>query len=281
MGVNTSRPGEFLPTSVKTARIVTWTRGRPSKSVTDPVAVEEPLEIRLETRPFVTTLRTPGHDEELAAGFLLSEGIVRLPTDILEIRPYSRNRWGNVLDVFLAAGLEPDIRRTIRRGAISSSCGLCGKESLGTIRTRFKPIPPGPVVASSLLTSLPGVLREAQAGFAATGGLHAVGLFDLDGTLLVAREDVGRHNALDKVLGHALLKGWLPMNRHLLLLSGRASFEMMQKAVAGGVPIVAAVSAPSSLAIQLARSSRQTLVGFLRDERFNVYTGHGRVRALL
>ncbi len=257
--------------------VVTWQKGKGGQRRADVVVVEEPLEVRVDTRSLAVTMRTPGHDTELAVGYLLSEGIIWSASDIADIRPYPRNELGNVLDVLLAPGVDWDAQRLVRPGVISSSCGLCGKTTLEAVHQRFGKVPPGPSVPGDFFYDLSERLRAAQETFSLTGGLHAAGLFDLEGRLLMAREDVGRHNALDKVIGRALLDGLLPLHRHVLLLSGRVSFEMMQKSLAAGIPIVAAVSAPSGLAVEFARKSRQTMIGFLRNDRFNVYSGHGRI----
>lgn len=261
----------------KAVRVLHCDQGAPRIRRDDQVVIEEPLEIRVDTRSMAVTMRTPGHDSELAAGFLLAEGVIRSGSDITAIRPYPRNDLGNVLDVLLAPGLDWDAKRLVRPGVISSSCGLCGKVTLDAVRQRFGRVAPGPTIPAVLLTQLPDRLRSAQETFSTTGGLHAAGLFDLQGGLLIAREDIGRHNAVDKVLGWALLQGLLPLSQHVLLLSGRVSFEMMQKALAAGIPVVAAVSAPSSLAVEVARASRQTLIGFLRNGRFNIYTHPNRI----
>lgn len=266
-----------VSSSTSAVSVDAWEKGNSKRRRSDAVVVEEPLEIRVDTRSLAVTMRTPGHDAELAVGYLLSEGLIRSGTDIADIRPYPRNEFGNVLDVLLAPGVDWDAQRLVRPGVISSSCGLCGKTTLEAVRQRFGTVSPGPTVSEKMIYSLPERLRTAQETFSLTGGLHAAGLFDLEGRLLVAREDIGRHNALDKVIGRALLDGLLPLSRHVLLLSGRVSFEMMQKSLAAGVPIVAAVSAPSGLAVEFARKSRQTLIGFLRNDRFNVYSGHGRI----
>ncbi len=257
--------------------VVTWQKGKGGQRRADAVVVEEPLEIRVDTRSLAVTMRTPGHDTELAVGYLLSEGIIRSASDIADVRPYPRNKLGNVLDVLLTPGVDWDAQRLVRPGVISSSCGLCGKTTLEAVRQRFGRVQPGPMVPGDFFYTLSERLRAAQETFSLTGGLHAAGLFDQEGRLLMAREDIGRHNALDKVLGRALLDGLLPLHHHVLLLSGRVSFEMMQKSLAAGIPIVAAVSAPSGLAVEFARKSRQTLIGFLRNDRFNVYSGHGRI----
>ena len=261
----------------KSIQVVFCEQDSPRSRRRDRVVIEEPLEIRVDTRSLAVTMRTPGHDSELAVGYLLAEDVIRSASDIADIRPYPRNDFGNVLDVLLAPGLAWDAHRLVRPGVISSSCGLCGKTTLDAVRQRFGRVASGPTFPVGLVTQLPDKLRSAQETFADTGGLHAAGLFDLQGNLLIAREDIGRHNALDKVLGRALLDGLLPLSQHVLLLSGRVSFEMMQKALSAGVPIVAAVSAPSSLAVDFARASRQTMIGFLRNGRFNIYTHPRRI----
>jgi len=246
----------------------------------DDLAVEEPLEIRLDTTPLVVTMRTPGHDDELAAGFLHTEGLVRARGDLKAIRRNSRNRSGNSLDVFLASEASVDLSRLSRRGYASSSCGLCGKETIQAVQRRLKPISSRLKVSPKLLAGLPERLCQAQATFERTGGLHAAGIFTPDGSLVVAREDIGRHNAVDKVIGFGLLHDLLPFDRHILVVSGRASFEILQKSLAARLPIICAVSAPSSLAVEFARASRQTLIGFLRPGRMNIYSGSSRVTSV-
>ena len=246
----------------------------------DDLTIEEPLEIRIGRKTLATTMRTPGHDEELAAGFLVSEGIVRRPDEIGEVsRPVeSRNR-ENIIAVQLAEGVKVKIGSAKRFGTISSSCGICGKESIAAIRQNFPPIVSAKDVRIDIetLLSLPPLLRKQQGEFARTGGIHAAGIFDLSGKPKVVREDIGRHNAIDKVIGRAFLDGLLPLDRHVLLVSGRASFEIMQKALSAGISIVASVSAPSTLAMEFARESNQTLIGFLRPPSFNVYSHIERV----
>ncbi len=245
----------------------------------DHVAREEPLEIRVEGRSVAVVMRTPGHDEELAAGFLVSEGVVKRPADLLEVSqcPVTADSRGNVVDVLLG-GAVVNWDHLTRHVFSASSCGLCGKTSLDAVFQQFPPVTARWRVSPALLSALPEKLRAAQATFDTTGGLHACAVFDLDGRLLIAREDVGRHNALDKILGWAVLNDLLPLDHHLLLLSGRVSFEMMQKALAAGLPLVAAISAPTSLAIDFAQVSGQTLVGFLRGGTMNVYAGVERIR---
>jgi FdhD protein len=262
----------------RAGRVWRWQAGsRPSRAH-DELAAEEPLEIQVETRPVVVTMRTPGHDEELAAGFLLSEGLIRRREDILKIAPYARNEFGNALGVFLAPGVTVDFAQLTRHVFASSSCGLCGKASIAAVHRHFKKVQSRLVVPGAVLLGLAEQLRQGQETFGRTGGLHAAAIFDARGKLLVLREDIGRHNAVDKVLGHGLREGLLPFDRHVLLVSGRASFEILQKALAARIPIVAAVSAPSSLAVQFAAQSGQTLVGFLRGDRLNVYSRPERVR---
>ncbi len=248
--------------------------------VTDEVAIEEPLEIRIGGMALATTMRTPGNDDELAAGFLLSEGIVRARSDISTIAPCPLPAsLGNVMNVDLASGVKFEPAAVQRFGTISTSCGLCGKTSIEFIRQRFPSIDSESraQIPETTLLELPGRLRAAQGNFARTGGIHAAGIFDLSGNPLVVREDIGRHNAVDKAIGRAFLNGLLPVNTHVLLVSGRSSLEIVQKALAAGIPIVAAVSAPSSLAVNFARECGQTLIGFLRPPTFNVYSHIERV----
>lgn len=258
-------------------KILRWEGTGGLRQVEDELAPEEPLEIRLENKPVAVTMRTPGHEDELAAGFLFSEGIIRRREQVVKIAPYVRNVHRNVIGVFLSEAAGPEVGRLARRGFISSSCGLCGKTSIDAVRQRFPAIRSKARAAAAVLAGLPEAMRSSQAAFARTGGIHAAAIFSLDGQLMVLREDIGRHNAVDKVLGHALLNNLLPCDRHILAVSGRASFEIMQKALAGRFPIVAAVSAPSDLAVQFARAHGQTLVGFIRGPRFNVYSCPRRV----
>ncbi|MEU5160023.1 formate dehydrogenase accessory sulfurtransferase FdhD [Streptomyces sp. NPDC020875] len=253
----------------------------------DTLVAEEPLEIRLDGEPLAITMRTPtGDDFALATGFLVSEGVIATAEDVARIM-YCAGATAegvntyNVVDVRLAPGVpKPDFQ--LRRNVYTtSSCGLCGKASLDAVRTRTRfPVADGPRgwITPELLAGLPDRLRAAQRVFDATGGLHAAGLFSESGELLDVREDVGRHNAVDKLIGRAVREGGgLPLARTILLVSGRASFELAQKAVMAGIPVLAAVSAPSSLAVDLAAESGLTLVGFLRGARMNVYTGTERI----
>lgn len=240
----------------------------------DDLTIEEPLEIRIRGKVLATTMRTPGHDEELTAGFLASEAIVRSYTDIRRISMADEN----VVDVEPAPGIKVKLNSVQRFGTISSSCGLCGKIGIHAIRQSFPAIgSTGIRISIATLLSLPAKLRRNQGEFARTGGIHAAGIFDVDGKLLLVREDVGRHNAVDKAIGRAFLDGLHPLDRHVLLVSGRVSFEIVQKALAAGIPIIAAISAPSSLAVTFAREANQTLVAFLRSPSFNIYTHTERI----
>jgi FdhD protein len=242
----------------------------------DRLAVEEPLEIRLGRTPVAVTMRTPGHDQELAAGFLYTEAIIRSAEDIARIAGPGRGL-PNVVSIKLKPRVRFDPKRLKRHFYTTSSCGVCGKTTLAAIRVKNEPISSDFKVPLSLLYSLPERLRAEQETFEETGGLHASAVFEADGKLLYLREDVGRHNALDKVVGAALLEEKIPLDRHVLVVSGRASFEIMQKALLARIPIVAAVSAPSSLAVSLAREFNMTLVGFLRGRRCNIYAGRERI----
>jgi FdhD protein len=250
----------------------------------DTLVVEEPLEIRVNGKPVTVTMRTPGSDIELAQGFLLTEGVIANRDDVLTVR-YCKGATEegvntyNVLDVTLAPGVEmPDVDVT-RNFYTTSSCGVCGKASLDAVRlsSRHCPGDDPSTVASDTLSAMPDKLRTAQKVFASTGGLHGAALFDTAGSMLAVREDVGRHTAVDKVIGWALEADRVPLTATVLLVSGRASFELTQKAVMAGIPVLAAVSAPSSLAVDLASQSGLTLVAFLRGESMNVYTRPDRV----
>ena len=251
----------------------------------DTLVVEEPLEIRVGGAPLAVTMRTPGDDMDLAAGFLVSEGVITR-TEELEAMRYCAGATDeglntyNVLDLTLAAGVAPPDPSLARAFYTTSSCGLCGKASLDAVRTQARWSVEGDplTVAAATLATLPDLLRAAQQVFDKTGGLHAAGLFTATGELLVMREDVGRHNAVDKCVGWALREGLLPLRGTVLLVSGRASFELTQKAWMAGIPLLAAVSAPSSLAVDLAEEAGMTLVGFLRGPSMNLYTGAHRVQ---
>lgn len=263
------------------ADILRYRAGARLESCNDLVAVEEPLEIRLRGRSLAVTMRTPGNDPELAAGFLLSEGIIHQREDILEMAPCLQSESpDNTLNVFVAPAVAVDFERLTRHVFASSSCGLCGKATIDAVRQSFPPIASGIPVSAALLLELPKQMQAAQPAFALTGGLHAAAVFEPDGRLVVLREDIGRHNAVDKALGHCLLAGKVPLENCLLVVSGRASFEILQKGLAARVPIIGAVSAPSSLAVEFARESGQTLIGFLRGETMNIYAGAQRISGL-
>jgi FdhD protein len=251
----------------------------------DVLAVEEPLEIRVGGRSVAVVMRTPGHDRELAAGFLVTEGILRSRDEVLDMvycRTRSEEAEGdkaetgpreNVLDVLLAPGVAVDWEKLTRNVFTSSSCGVCSKASIEAVRAVCPALGESPPARRAVIAALPEQLRAAQVGFAATGGLHASALVDAAGNVRVVREDVGRHNALDKVIGHAFFADALPLSGCVLGVSGRVSFEIMQKALLAGIPCVAAVSAPTSAAVEFARASGQTLVGFVRGARMNIYAG--------
>jgi FdhD protein len=253
----------------------------------DALATEEPMEIRLiagHTKQTVAvTMRTPGADFELAAGFLYGEGIVTSPDDILKISycvdsDLEAEQQYNIVNVELRGGREFDLRPLERHFYTTSACGVCGKASLEQLELRGCPVmSAGPEVKAETINTLPEKLREAQGLFDATGGLHAAALFTARGELLALREDVGRHNATDKLVGWALLEGRLPLSDHIVMVSGRSSFEILQKCLTAGVPVVCAISAPSSLAVDVAREFGMTLLGFLRGSRFNVYAGAERI----
>lgn len=276
-----NRPGRTVRT--RTLKV----RGDAATSRRDVLATEEPLEIRIETdggsRTIAITMRTPGDDVELAAGFLFGEGVVSHRDDVVRAAyctdpALSDEQRFNTLTVSLRAGLEVDLRPLDRHVLTTSACGVCGRSSLDAVHVHGQPDPsPDVRVERDLIASLDGRLRERQELFARTGGLHAAALFDLAGEPLAVREDVGRHNALDKLVGWALLEGLVPLTEHVVMLSGRASYELLQKSVVAGIPVVCAVSAPSSLAVDVAREFGTTLIGFLRDDGFNVYAGADRL----
>ncbi len=255
----------------------------------DEVVVEEPLEIRVideidgrrRRSPLAVTLRTPGHDLELALGFLVSEGVLRDRAEVARVEHCREEPTANVVEVTLRPGVPFDAEALRRNVYTTSSCGICGRATLDRVRIVCARRPQGLTrLEPALLTALPAILVAAQSLFARTGGLHAAALFDPGGRLLLLREDVGRHNAFDKLLGALLRAGELPADDRLVLLSGRASYELVQKAVLGGIPVVAAVGAASSLAVELAAEYGMTLVGFLRGDRFNIYSGAERLAAV-
>ena len=249
-------------------------RGKTSRRRPDTLAREEPLEIRVRGTAIVVTMRTPGHDDELAAGFLLGERVVESASDITAIGHCLNagiEEAGNVINVFLSPAVRFDLGQLQRNVFASSSCGICGKASIGSVHQHFPAVGREVRFRRALLWELSAQLHAAQATFTLTGGNHAAAIFDQAGRLQVLREDVGRHNAVDKVIGHFFLKG-VPASEHILMVSGRASFEIMQKSLAARIPMVCAISAPSSLAVEFAQASGQTLVGFLREDTLNVYS---------
>lgn len=290
-----AKPSEAM-TGVAVTRI---DKGFSGEIHRDLLAVEEPLEIRIgftvkgtaEHRAISITMRTPGEDAELAAGFLFTEGVINSPELIDKIRhcglKIGKGKGAldraaalnsNTIRIDLSHGVEIDLKRLTRNFYTTSSCGVCGKSSIEALRTGINVLPEnGVTVSGELIHSLPSLLRDSQSVFDQTGGLHASALFDGDGTLDIIREDVGRHNALDKVIGAKFLEGCLPLSEKILLVSGRASFELVQKALMAGIPMMAAVGAPSSLAVELAAEYGMTLMGFVRESRFNIYCGQQRL----
>jgi FdhD protein len=278
-----TRPARPASTVPATPLVVRDGTSRPRSDV---LAAEEPLEIRInaggEDHAVSVTMRTPGNDFELAVGFLTTEGVIRGKRDIDQVRYCvggPEEQQYNIVTVALRPGLAFDEDRLRRNFYATSSCGVCGKASLDAIALIDPPsVPDGPVLDAPSVAMLPARLRESQKVFDRTGGLHAAGLFAPDGTAVVVREDVGRHNAVDKVVGWSALEGRLPAGESVLVVSGRASFEIMQKALAAGIPMVVAVSAPSSLAVDVAERFGMTLAGFVRDDSLNVYAGRQRIR---
>lgn len=281
----------FLPPASYEYAAIEKVSGAGRTPASDVLAAEEPLEIRLgfgpagqrQQRTLAVTMRTPGHDLELAAGFLLTEGLIRHRADLAGLlhcpdvqKPEEQ---GNVVRAELTTETAVELPRLERHFYTSSSCGVCGKTSIAAVQAASCPVLPAgsPLIPAALIHDLPARQRAAQAGFAQTGGLHAAALFSPDGELLLLREDVGRHNALDKLIGAALLADRLPLHQHVLLLSGRVSFELVQKAAVAGLAVVAAVGAPSSLAVQAAQDFGLTLLGFVREQRYNIYTHPERV----
>ena len=247
----------------------------------DEVAVEEPMEIRVDGQALSVTMRTPGHDEELALGFLVTEGVITRRDEVKSVAPVvtKGRREENVLDVRLVRSDTVDFTRLTRHVFTTSSCGLCGKATIAAVQARCPALGPddGPTVTAAIMAKLPAELATAQTTFLRTGGLHAAGLFSADGKLLVLREDVGRHNAVDKVIGHLMVSGKIDPAKVVLLVSGRVAFEIVQKALTARIAVIAAISAPTTLAVDFARVNGQTLVGFLREGRMNIYAGADRI----
>lgn len=266
--------------NIELTQVIQWQDGEATR-VEDYLAAEEPLEMRAGRRSLGVTLRTPGNDEELVAGFLLTEGVISQRDDLVALQVSGENsRVRNLVRVKLSSAARLGPANAERKFSAGSACGVCGKASIAQLRRRGlrRPEAASPFNPEVLL-QLPQKLREAQNVFEFTGGLHAAALFTADGELLALREDIGRHNAVDKVIGWALLAGLLPLSGHMLLVSGRGGFEIVQKTIAAGIPLLASVSAPSSLAVQLARELGLTLAGFLRGRRFVIYSGEERIAA--
>lgn len=268
------------PRTVELTQVSEWDDGKIQRKQ-DYLAAEEPLEIRLGDDALSVTMRTPGNDLELAAGFLLTEGLINTREQILKLDSIvdegHANR-DNIVRADLSPDAAPDMEKMRRHFFAASSCGICGKASIDAVRSKALRAPNMNFrVARELLLALPDSLRSAQAVFGRTGGLHAAAIVDSNGNLLAVREDIGRHNAVDKVIGWALLENRVPLTDSLLFVSGRSGFEIVQKAIVAGLPVVASVSAPSSLAVQLARELHLTLVGFLRGRRFVIYSGEERI----
>jgi len=276
------KPRKVRPGSKTRARVRVVEGGR-ARVRPDVLATEEPMEIRLrtggESKTVAITMRTPGNDFELVAGFLYGEGVISSPDDLLKMSYCTdEEQQYNIVNVDLRGGVAYDPKPLERHFYTSSACGVCGKESLEQLEIRgCGVLPSGLTVAAETIYSLPEKLRAAQGLFEETGGLHAAALFDGEGNLLAVREDVGRHNATDKLIGWAMLEGKVPLSEHVVMVSGRSSYEILQKCLTAGVPVVCAVSAPSSLAVDVAKRFGITLVGFLRGGRFNVYSGFGRI----
>lgn len=269
----------MIPRMVSLTGVKEWSEGE-LRTHDDYLVGEEPLEIRIGDVPLSVTMRTPGHDLELATGFLFTEGLIAKRNQIAEVRhePDARQNGANRVRVVLAPGIVLDPEASRRNFYATSSCGVCGKASIDAVRVRcIEPPNPECFVDPELLCRLPDQLRAAQPVFSRTGALHAAGLFSLSGELQVLREDVGRHNAVDKVVGWALANDRLPLSNSLLMVSGRGGFEIVQKALVAGVPVLASVSAPSDLAVNLAREFGMTLIGFLRGRRFVIYSGAERL----
>jgi len=271
----------MIPRVVSITGVKEWHDGV-LRSIDDCLVGEEPLEIRVGDKPISVTMRTPGHDLELAPGFLFTEGLITSREQIASVRhqPDTRQSGANRVCVELARGIELDMEASRRNFYATSSCGVCGKASIDAVHLHnILPLETDRTVDPETLCRLPELMREAQHVFSRTGALHAAGLFNLNGELQLLREDVGRHNAVDKVVGWALLNDLVPLSDSLLLVSGRGGFEIVQKALAAGIPVLASVSAPSDLAVKLAREFNMTLIGFLRGRRFVVYSGGDRISA--
>lgn len=276
----TSNPMRPKSRTIELTQVIQWQDGATSR-VEDYLAAEEPLEMRAGRQPLGVTLRTPGNDEELVAGFLFTEGVISQREDLIDLQlPCENAPERNLVRVRLGPNVRLSGANAARKFSAGSACGVCGKASITQLRRRgLRRLEAGTQFNPEILCQLPRKLREAQDVFEFTGGLHAAALFTAAGELLALREDIGRHNAVDKVIGWAFLAGRVPLSGHVLLVSGRGGFEIVQKSIAAGIPLLASVSAPSSLAVQLARELGLTLAGFLRGRRFVIYSGEERVSA--
>ena len=274
-------PNQNSPVSVSHCEVVCYAGDKCSVEPRDPVAVEEPLEIRVQGKALVVTMRTPGHDHELASGYLWSEGIIQNPNDILEIAHCQRGSGldENILNVFLRQDAVLEDEKFNRFSYAASGCGLCGKSTIESIQRKFPAVQSEVKISVSVLNGLLNTLGKRQGLFEMTGGLHAAALFSPHGELVEILEDVGRHNAVDKVLGSRIRKGLSTLDDHLLFVTSRASFEIVQKALSARLPVIACASAPSSLAVEFAKANQQTLIGFMRSGRFNVYSRNDRLVA--
>ncbi len=271
--LKSKKPLKSLPAALsKKDHVIQLQTNGTWKTVLDPIAIEEPLEIQLGSKTLVITMRTPGHDHELSTGFLLTESIVDSPNQITSLEPCPLFPHPNRLKITLSKKIKKTTPELSRYGTISSSCGICGKQSIDEVLRTFDPIQHRSQISLKTILQLPELFSKNQSSFQETGGVHAAALFNQKGTLHVLREDVGRHNAVDKVIGWSAQNNLWPPDKSILMVSGRISFEIVQKALAARIPIVLGVSAPSSLAISFARQSGQTLIGFLRPPRLNVYS---------
>ncbi|MFQ5947688.1 MAG: formate dehydrogenase accessory sulfurtransferase FdhD [Acidimicrobiia bacterium] len=263
--------------TTSTPRTIHKLRHGKRATATDHLVTEAPVELRLDGTPLAVLMRTPGNDAELALGFVLTEGVVLYPEEVAEVRRVPEDPEDNRWEITLSEGTEFDPEQLRRNFYATSSCGVCGKASIDAVRVAARQPPPGPILDPETLLAMPSAMRQAQETFARTGGLHAAAAFEPDGTLVVLREDVGRHNAVDKLIGALAPQRW-PIGELVLAVSGRVSFEIVQKAAVAGIPVVCGVSAASSLAVELAEELGLTVVGFLREGGFNIYAGERRIR---
>ena len=272
-------PNQEMLDSIRHCEVVAYSGEKYSIQPRDPVAIEEPLEIRVQGKALVVTMRTPGHDTELATGYLWSEGMIQSPHDILEVAHCQRGSGldNNILNVFLRQNIALEDHQFHRFSYAASGCGLCGKSTIESIHTKFPAVQSEVRLSVRVMNGLLDTVKKCQPLFEKTGGLHAAALFTVKGELVEILEDVGRHNAVDKVIGSRVRKGHSKLEDHLLFVTSRASFEIVQKALSAQIPAIACASAPSSLAVEFAKANQQTLIGFMRSGRFNVYSRHDRL----